>query len=288
MCATAFAQMPGMGGGSGSGSFIGFEKHNMDHDLVLPQLAVGQHYVTSLLLLNMGNAQVMNWVSPANLVTTGTVYFYNQDGTRLPVSVNGGAPASELAFALDPSRSGYYVISSTGPDTSGWALIDVDEPATGSGWGMMDGQSMTRGMRLMADVFYAYSGSDQPTSRVGVVPSMYEMGKFARSLISAQSGDGLYTGVAIVNTGASSATVTLTLNDSSGNVLATVPLTIKPGNQVAKFVNELFSSSLPADFQGFLEVSSSDEGIVTMGLLVSHGILTSVPMRHYGQVRMMS
>jgi ribosomal protein L5 len=53
------------------------------------------------------------------------------------------------------------------------------------------------------------------------------------------------------------------------------------------FVHELFSSVLPADFKGFLEASSSDEGIVAMGLLVSQGIMTSVPMAHYGQIRMM-
>jgi hypothetical protein len=166
-------------------------------------------------------------------------------------------------------------------------LIDVDEPATGSGWGMMDGQTMTRGMRIMADVFYTYSGPGQPTSRVGVVPSMYEMGKFATSLISAQSGDGLYTGVAIVNTGASAANVTLRLKDSNGDLLASAPLAIAPGNQVARFIDELFPSSVPAGFRGFVEVNTSGEGVVAMGLLVANGILTSIPTHHFGQLSMM-
>ena len=140
----------------------------------------------------------------------------------------------------------------------------------------------------MANVFYTYSGTGQPTSRVGVLPSMYEMGKFATSIISVQSKDDLYTGVAIVNTSAKAVTVTLRLKDSNGSVLATSPLTLNPGSQTARFIHELFSSVLPADFQGFLEVSSSDEGIVTMGLLMSQGIMTSVPMAHYGQVTMMN
>ena len=228
--AAAFPQMPGGGMGGGSGSIMGYENRNVNHDLVIPQVAVGQHYVTNLLLLNIGNSQAMTWVTPQNLVTTGKVYFYRQDGTRLLVSINGGTPASEFAFSLDPSKAAYYTVSSKDSDTSGWALVDVDEPATGSGWGMMDGQTMTRGMRLMANVFYTYSGSGQPTSRVGVVPSMYEMGKFATAIISAQSRDDLYTGVAIVNTGANSATVTLRLKDSNGSVLATTPLDIKAGN----------------------------------------------------------
>jgi hypothetical protein len=282
-----FAQMPGMGGVSGSGPFAGFDGHNMNFDLVLPQVAVGQHYQTSLLLLNMANTQVMNWTSPQSLITTGKVYFYKQDGTKLQVSVNGGPAVTDFAFSLDASKSASYVLSSTGTDTSGWGLIDVDEPASGSGWGMMDGQTITRGMRLMADVFYTYSGPGQPGSRVGVVPSMYEMGKFDTAVISAQSGTDLYTGVAIVNTSASSATVNLKLHDSNSDVLGTATLTIGAGNQVAKFINELFPSGLPANFQGYLEIDSGGEGIVTMGLLISQGILTSIPMRHYGQIRMM-
>ncbi len=282
--ATAFAQMPG---GMGNGTFMGYGGHNIDHDLVLPQMVVGQHYSTSMLLLNVGDPQVMTWISPQDLVTTGKVYLYHQDGTRMQVSVNGGPPVSEFAFSLDPAKSAYFDLSSVGSDTAGWALIDVDEPASGSGWGMMDGQTMTRGMRVMADVFYTYSESGQPTSRVGVVPSMYEMGKFATSIISAQSRDELYTGVALVNTSARSITVTLRLRDSNGNELATSPLTLGPGSQIARFITQMFSSEMPADFKGFLEVSSSDEGIVTMGLLFGQGILTSLPMMHYGRINMM-
>ncbi len=287
MClsAVSFAQMPGMG--NGSGSFIGYQGHNMNNDLIMPQVVVGQHYTTSLLLLNMGNSQVMNWVPAQNLITTGKVYFYRQDGTGLPVSVNGGAPASEFAFSLDPSKSAYYELSSTGSDTPGWALIDIDEPASGSGWGMMNGQSITRGMRIMADVFYAYSGDGQPASRVGVLPTMYQMGMFNTSLLSVQSKDDLYTGVAVVNTSATAITVTLRLKDSNGTILGTIPLPLSPGNQTAKFVHQLFASVLPANFQGFLEVSSSSDGVVIMGLLVSQGIMTSVPMMHYGQISMM-
>jgi hypothetical protein len=44
---------------------------------------------------------------------------------------------------------------------------------------------------------------------------------------------------------------------------------------------------MPANFLGYLKVDSSDEGIVTMGLLVGQGILTSLPTSHYGQVKMM-
>jgi hypothetical protein len=89
---------------------------------------------------------------------------------------------------------------------------------------------------------HTYSDSRQPVSRVGVVPSMYEMGKFATSIISAQSNDNLYTGVALVNTNANAVTVTLRLRDSNGNTLATSPLTLNPGSQVAGFITQMFPS----------------------------------------------
>ncbi len=283
--AAAYAQMPGMGGGTTS--FTGFQGHNMNFDLILPQVVVGQHYSTSILLLNMGNAQVMNWVPAQNLTTTGKLYFYHQDGTPLQVSVNNGAPSAEMAFSLGSSKSISYQLSASGSDTPGWALIDVDEPSSGAGWGMMDGATITRGMRLMADVFYTYTGEDQPSSRVGVVPSMYEMGRFATSRISVLSNSNMYTGVAIVNTSANAITVNLRLEDSSGNILSTIPLTLNAGSQVARFIHELFASVLTPNFQGFLEVDSGSDGIVAMGLLLSQGILTSVPMEHYGQITMM-
>ena len=53
-----FGQGPGMMGPGNLPSFIGFEGHEMNQNLVLPQVAVGQHYTTSLLLLvgcNGGN-----------------------------------------------------------------------------------------------------------------------------------------------------------------------------------------------------------------------------------------
>ncbi len=152
---------------------------------------------------------------------------------------------------------------------------------------MMDGQTMTRGMRIMADVFYTYSGAEQPASRVDVAPSMYEMGKFGTSIISAQSKDDLYTGVAVVNTSAKAVTVALNLKDISGNVLGSSSLALDAGTQTAKFIHEIFSKVLPADFKGFLEISTADEGVVTMGLLISQGILTSIPMAHYGRIKMM-
>jgi hypothetical protein len=282
-----FAQGPGMGGSGSVGSFIGYEGHEMNQNLVLPQVAVGQHYTTSVVLLNMDNAQLMSWDSPQNLKATGKMHFYGQDGTPLAVSVNGGAAAYEFAFSLDQLQSASYQLSSAGADTSGWALIAVDDAPGGTALGMMDGVQMARGARLMATVFYTYNDNSETGSRVGVIPSMYEMGLFRTSLMAVQSQEDLYTGVAIVNTSAKTVSVQLRLNDVSGNVLATVPLSLPPGNQIAKFSTELFGNALPSGTQGFMEISTNDEGVVALGLLVSHGIMTTIPVMHYGQITMM-
>ncbi len=36
-----------------------------------------------------------------------------------------------------------------------------------------------------------------------------------------------------------------------------------------------------------MEMSTNDDGVVALGLLVSQGIMTSIPVMHYGQITMM-
>ncbi len=277
----------GMGGMGGIGSLTGYQGHELNQNLVLPQVAVGQHYATTIELLNMDNMQQMSWATPQTLTTTGKIYFYKQDGTQFNVSVNGGMPAAEYAFSLAPSQTYSYHLGLSGTDTSGWALVSVDDSPGGISPGMMDGVQMARGARVMATAFYTYSDGSPAESRVGVFPSMYEMGRFKTSLISVQAQQDLYTGVAIVNTGAGMVNVELNLKDLSGNVLASMSLSLAPGHQIAKFSPELFGNALPAGSQGFIQISTNDEGVVALGLLMSQGTMTSIPVMHYGQITMM-
>ncbi len=39
--------------GPGMSGFMGFEGHQIDHNLIIPQIAVGQDYVTTISLINM-------------------------------------------------------------------------------------------------------------------------------------------------------------------------------------------------------------------------------------------
>jgi hypothetical protein len=150
----------------------------------------------------------------------------------------------------------------------------------------MDGQAMTGGMRLLASVYYAYKNGSQTISRVGVTASVYEMGRFFNSEMPVQSQGSLITGVPIVNTGAQTATIEVQLKDGTGKLFASKQILLPAGNQLATFAYQMFDQ-MPADFTGSLQIQTSDEGVVAMGLLMSGGIMTSIPMLHYGQMSMM-
>jgi len=59
---------------------------------------------------------------------------------------------------------------------------------------------------------------------------------------------------------------------------------VKVDNQTARFVNELFEDQdFSGGFRGTLEIRSDAEGIVSMGLLMTEGLLTSLPAHHFGR-----
>jgi hypothetical protein len=282
----AAAQGPGM---MGSGTTMpGYQGHELIENMVVPQFAVGDHYTTSMVLFNMGNMAQMPWLTPQALQLTGEIYFYRQNGTPLQVSINGASAVSQYSFTLAASKSVSLEMAASGSDSSGWAQIVVDDNGTNS-WGIMNGQQMMRANRIMATVYYTYKEGDQVISRAGVIPSIYEMQRYLTSLIPVQVQDGINTGLAIVNTNAQNATVQLTLRNANGDNVATRQLLVPAGNQIARFIDEteLFKGVFTGTFRGFVQIDSSSEGVVAMGMLLTGGILTSIPTHHYGTVSMM-
>jgi hypothetical protein len=301
MSASLYAQGPGsgpgsgMGPGSGSGegpgsgydlgSFPGWGGHELERNLVLPQVAVGESIKTTLVLFNLGHTQRMQWLEPEELITEGSILFFANDGQPLQVNVNGEGPLSEFPFSMEASEMLYLEITSasTNPVTTGWALIKIDDESEETDWGFMDGRRVGRGEHLMVTGFYSLrDNTGQLQSEVGVLPAVYEKGRFFSAVIAAQWVDKVKTGVAIVNTSDQDAAITLTLRGASGNALMTASMTLAAGHQTAKFINELFSSEIPAGFRGILEIDTDDEGVVCMGLLMSDGIFTSIPTHHFG------
>ncbi len=256
--------------------------------MVVPQFAVGEHYTTSLFLVNMGNMAQMPWLTAQALQLTGTIYFYHQDGTPLHVSVNGSSPVSNYAFTLPASDSISLEMSLSGNDTSAWALITVDDDGTNS-WGMMNGQKMMRANRIMATAYYTFKEGGQVVSRAGAIPSIYEMRQYFTLLTPVQVQDGIDTGLAIVNMGAQPVTVQLTLMDANGQKVAAQQIILPAGNQIARFIDdpELFGAAVPGAFRGFVQMDTSSEGIAALGLLMTGGVMTSIPTQHHGPFSMM-
>jgi hypothetical protein len=275
----------GSGPGSGPGNFEGYNGHELEHNMVLPQIAVGKDISTTLVISSHGSSEMMSWLEDGDLKVSGMVHFFNQDGSPLEVRINSDLQlSSEYSFHLEPTTTSFLKITSEGPNTPGWALITVDDSETD--WGTRDGHWASRGERLMATAFYTVFGQGKVLSEVGVVPSMYEKEHFFNSALIARFGDAINTGVAVVNTNSDKAALTAYLRDSDGEVVAkNATLSLEPGNQMALFINQLFSQPIPDGFQGTLEVVSEGEGVVVMGLLMVEDILTSVPTHHFGQWR---
>ena len=278
-----------MGWGTSIPTLAGYQGHELAANMIVPQFVVGDHYTTSMVLFNMGNMAQMPWLTPQTLQLTGKIYFYHQDGTPLQVSINGASVDSQYSFTLAASTSVSVDMTAPGSDTSGWALIDVDDNDS-STWGMMNGYPMMRANRIMATVYYTYKEGGQLVSRAGVIPSVYDMQRYLTSLTPVQVQSRINTGLAIVNTSAQAATVQLTLKNANGQTVGARQLILPAGNQIARFIDEaqLFGGAFTGPFRGFVEIDTLSEGVVAMGLLTTGGIMTPIPTQHYGPVSMMS
>lgn len=289
MTSAVVAQSRGMmGPGASMPTFSGYQGHELAENMVVPQFAVGDDFSTSIVLFNMGNMDQMPWLTPQVLQLTGEVCFYHQDGTPMQVSVNGASAVSNYPFTLAASNSISLEIAVSGGIVSGWALIKVDDDGTTS-WGMMNGQQMMRAHRIMATVDYSYKQGGQVISRAGVIPDIYEMQRYLTSLVPVQMQNRISTGMAIVNTSAQPVTVQLTLRNSGGEAIATRQLMLPAGNQISAFIDQaqFFEGVFTGPFHGFVQIDTSNEGVVAMGIMITDGIMTTITTQHYGPVSMM-
>jgi hypothetical protein len=276
----------GMGGhGNGHNDEMhGFGDHHMEHNLILPQIVVGGNSTTTLVLFSLGNREQMPWVDDENLETRGMIHFFQQDGSPLMLEINGEGPSSNHSLLLESGHSQTLKLTGQGGVSQGWVLIEVDDDdSENSSWGNMDGHEVMRGERVTATAFYTLRDSQSRVIyQVGVMPAMYEREHFFTSIMAAQFGPEVNTGVAILNSSSEDTTVTLRLKDAEGELVATKVLPLKAGHQIARFITDLLEGQVPQHFQGVLEVTTDDEGVVTLGLLMTENILTSIPVHHHG------
>jgi hypothetical protein len=89
-------------------------------------------------------------------------------------------------------------------------------------------------------------------------------------------------GLAVVNTGSVSASLTFTLRDEDGNVAGTSSLSVQSRQQIAKFLTDLLPpSSIGAAFRGTLTIQSSTP-VSIVGLRFSGSGFSTIPISAFG------
>jgi hypothetical protein len=241
---------------------IGFQNIKIDGNLIFPQVAVGGGYQMMVVLMNLNTATR----------ATGTLHLYRSDGQPLEVIYTGGRSAN-IPVTLDAGATLYIPLLAISTDLRvGWALLE------------MVGQHPL----VYGSVIYTRMAQDQVASQIGVIGSRYQLGNFMRIMAPAtvnfttSSGSNVDTGIAVVNAGAETMRIEFSLVDTSGKSVATNTIDFPSGNQMAKFVTELFpqyfAGQANRSFQGLLKIEANKEGMVALALLMSGSIMTSVPV----------
>lgn len=241
--------------------------HAIEKNIVFPHFVVGGGVQTQIILMNPQPGRDL----------TGTLFFFQQDGTALQVA-SGDQNVSQLSVSIPAEGIEFVNVTSTAVDpTVGWALLEVSGP----GQGQDDPRT-----RVFGSVTFTTSDGTNTTGTVGVVAGRYELGAHRTIAVPViVTGDTANTGVALVNAGPDPMTLTFQLKDEDGAVVqegATIDPAISPlapGNQRALFVNELFEGfDFGDDFRGTLLVTTQQEGLVIVGLITNGSLLTSIPV----------
>lgn len=241
--------------------------HRIQKNLIFPHFVLASGFTTEIILMNP---------APGDPVS-GTLFFFNQDGTPLTVQSEGNA-VSQIALTIPAEGIRFVTASGTSDDvTVGWALFDAasDDPSSAGD---------NRRDRLSGSLVYTRVTGGQTTAKVGVVTARYETGGQRRLAIPVISSGTVNTGVAVVNAGQAALNLTFQLQDAAGaivqnNANPAQPVSpLAPGTQRAIFVTELFPDFNLSNFRGTLSVLADGEGLVALGLLTDQDALSSIPV----------
>jgi hypothetical protein len=217
------------------------------NDLQIPQIAngtaAGGGWVTTILLANQSSS-----------ASSATVKFYDGNGAAMNVFING-QQVTQVSLSVPALGVAQLQTDGTGPLVSGWADVQSDQPLSGTA------------------LFGFLSSSGGLVSQVGA-PAGTPLRAFA---VFAQSGAGMSTGVALANPNPAAASVTLTLVDSNSSSVATASVSIPPNGHMAKYIGEMFPSIASGNFQGKLNIAST-QPLIGLTLLQQGSLFTSLPI----------
>jgi hypothetical protein len=205
-------------------------------------------YRTTFILLNDSNQNA-----------SGTIKFFDNSGQPLSLSMDGKAGTS-FPFSLAKGVQRRFITSGGGDFKSGWALIETDQPVSGtSSFEIRD-----PGMKVYGDV--------------GVSESFLgtKLTIFADTM-----GPNTNTGLALVNPSAADANnLLLELYDPRGQKLVDAPFSLGPRGHTAQFLDQFFPNVTNIlEFEGTMVITSLDNrefGGIT--LRITGDQMTSLPV----------
>ena len=175
----------------------------------------------------------------------GQVALFSPDGSEMDLELageGGTAPATDggmgNAFSILPGRSAVLTTPGTSdPVVEGYAIISASVPVQSTA------------------VFQILEGGGAPTLEAGIAGTQettFQSATVARALLGTVG-----TGVALANTGNTTASVDLQLLDTGDAVFGFEHIDLEPGTHVSAFVGEdtLFPGA-PADFAGSILIKS--------------------------------
>jgi len=174
-------------------------------------------------------------------------------GGQPPVPVWGcqGATSGSTTLTVGTSSTHSDDNNDSGSIKSGYVIITPVSGAPAGG--------------ILAFATFGLKRSDGDTAQAGVLPAAMTTNAVVGVATNSQLGRDL--GLALVNPGAATANVTLTLRKADGSLVGTKSEVLAAGNQGALFVTQIFSdqSSVLSNFLGTLSITS-DNPIAMVGL----------------------
>jgi hypothetical protein len=185
---------------------------------------------------------------------TATISFYDDSGAPLNLAV-GGQQQSQTTVTVPALGVTQVQTQGGGPLLTGWALAQSDQNLSGIAlFGLLD-------------------GSGNATTEVGAPASL----PLLSMSLFAQTGANTSTGVALANPNATAADVTLILKASDSTEITRTTLTIAPMGHIARYAAELFSTVPPGEFQGKIEILST-QPLAALTLRQRGSVFTSLPV----------
>jgi hypothetical protein len=192
-----------------------------ENDVIFAHFANGGAWKSSLFLTN-----------PLGSALRGDLSFFDRDGNRLSLSVNGNPASDRVPLSIESLGGVFLSTDGAGDLVSGSARVSANAPIGG----------------VLTFAFPALGiagvGASSPVSAF-ITP------------VSRNAAKGLSTGIAV--TSVSSATVlSLTLRNASGSPVpgGNTMIALKANGQIARFIEELFPGADTKDFTGTLTVNS--------------------------------